>query len=161
MCLTSRTRSFLSGVVASSAFLILFATPILATTTDKLVVRDNVARAQREELAIRLRKITGWTTLTFNNDGALQANLQEITGGSKIARELLNTAIAGNRTILFEDASSRKDVVFCRVTSGKLLPGVLPGEDVHVVQIDCTDFHQVFGDKVALAAFVVGWAVLH
>ena len=161
MCPTSRTRSFFSGVVASSAFLILFASSVPATTTDKLVVRDNVSREQREELAIRLRKITGWTTLTFHNDGALQANLQEITGGSKIARELLNNAIAGNRTILFEDASSRKDVVFCRVTSGKLLPGALPGEDVHVVQIDFTDFEQVIGDKEALAAFDVGWAVLH
>jgi hypothetical protein len=124
-------------------------------------VRDSISPAQREELASRLRRITGWTNLTFTSDGAFQANLNEITGGSKSARDLLNSAIAGDRTILFEDASSRKDVVFCRVISGELLPGILPHEDVHVVQIDFTDFRQVIGDKQALAAFDVGWAVLH
>ena len=146
---------------ASALFIVISALPALATTTDKLVVRDNVAQTHREELASRLRKITGWTKLKFNNDGAFQTDLQEITGGSKIARELLNTAFFGNRTILFEDASSRKDVIFCRVISGKLLPETLPDEEIHVVQIDFTDFRQVIGDKEALAAFDVGWAVLH
>jgi hypothetical protein len=161
MRLTSDKRSFSSRVVASSAFLILFAFPVLASTTDKLVARDNVSLARREELASRLRRITGWTQLTFNDDGALQINLNEITSGSRIARELLSTALAGKHTILFEDASSRKDVVFCRVISGKLLPEILPNEDVHLIQVDFTDFRQVIGDKQALAAFDVGWAVLH
>ena len=161
MRLTTRKRISLSGVVASSAFLILFALPTFATTTDRLIVRDSVSPARREELANRLQRITGWTTLTFNDDGALRTDPNEITGGSKIARELLNAALAGKHTILFEDASSRKDVVFCRVISGKLLPELLPNEDVHVVQVDFTDFRQVIGDKEALAAFDVGWAVLH
>jgi hypothetical protein len=164
MRLTSRKRSFSLRVVASSAFLILFilcASPVLASTTDKLVVRDSVSLAHREELARRLRRITGWTDLTFANDGGLQTNLKQITGGSKTARELLNTAIAGDRTILFEDASSRKDVVFCRVVLGKLDSDGPIAEEVHVVQIDFDDFRQVIGDKQALAAFDVGWAVLH
>lgn len=162
MRLTSEKASFLSRVVASSVFVVLVcASQNFATTTDKLVVRENVSPAQREELASRLRKITGWTTLKFTNDGSFQTDLQEIAGGSKSARELLNAAFFGDRTILFEDASSRKDVVFCRVISGKLLPEILPDEDVHVVQIDFADFRQVIGDKQALAAFDVGWAVLH
>lgn len=163
MRLTCEKGSFSARVVASSLFLVLFcAAQIFATTTtDKLVVRDNVSPTQREELASRLRKITGWTTLKFNNDGSLQTNLEEIAGGSKSARALLKTAFFGNRTILFEDASSRKDVVFCRVISGKLLPETLPDEEVHVVQIDFADFRQVIGDKQALAAFDAGWAVLH
>ena len=146
---------------ASALFIVICALPVFATRSDKLVVRDSVSAAHREELASRLRKITGWTTLTFNNDGTFETDLQEIAGGSKTARELLNTAFAANRTILFEDASSRKDVVFCRVISGKLLPDVLPDEEVHMVQIDFADFRQVIGDKEALAAFDVGWAVLH
>lgn len=162
MRLTSEKEGFLSHVVASSVFVVLFcASQIYATTTDKLVVRENVSPAHREELASRLRKITGWTMLKFNNDGSFETDLQEIAGGSKSARELLHTAFFGDRTILFEDASSRKDVVFCRVTSGKLLPEILPDEEVHVVQIDFADFRQVIGDKQALAAFDVGWAVLH
>ena len=163
MRLTSEKESFSARVVASSVFVILFcASQIFATTTtDKLVVRDNVSATQRAELASRLRKITGWTTLKFNDDGSFETDLQEIAGGSKSARELLHTAFFGNRTILFEDASSRKDVVFCRVISGKLLPEILPDEEVHVVQVDFADFRHVLGDKQALAAFDVGWAVLH
>lgn len=163
MCLTSEKGSFLSRVVASTVFLILFfcASPGSASTSDKLVVRESVSAAQREELATRLRNITGWTNLTFDNDGALQTDLKEIAGGSKIARKLLSAAFGGKHTILFEDASSRKDVVFCRVVSGRLLPAIYPNEDVHVIEIDFTDFRQVIGDKEALAAFDVGWAVLH
>jgi hypothetical protein len=41
----------------------------------------------------------------------------------------------------------------------KLLPETLPDEEVHVVQIDFTDFRQVIGDKEALAAFDVGWGL--
>lgn len=148
-------------LVASAIFLTVCAVPGFASPTSNLIVRDNVSPSHREELARRLQKITGWTTLTFSDDGALQTNLTEFTGGSKSARDLLNTAFAGNRRIVFEDASSRKDVVFCRVISGKLLPETFPDEEVHVVQIDFTDFRQVIGDKEALAAFDVGWAVLH
>lgn len=163
MYLTSEKGSFRSRVVASIVFLSVFfcASTSSASTSDKLVVRDSVSADQREELANRLRKITGWTNLTFNNDGALHANLKEVAGGSTIARELLSAAFTGKQIILFEDASSRKDVVFCRVVSGKLLPTIYPNEDVHVIEIDFTDFRQVIGDKEALAAFDVGWAVLH
>lgn len=163
MYLTSEKGSLLSRAVASTVFLIVLfcASTSSASTSDKLVVRESVSAAQREELASRLRKITGWTNLTFDNDGAFRTNLNEIEGGSTIARELLSAAFTGKHTILFEDASSRKDVVFCRVVSGKLLPAIYPNEDVHVIEIDFTDFRQVIGDKEALAAFDVGWAVLH
>lgn len=163
--MSPRRRNYLSlrrlRLLAATLCLFICALPVFASSSDKLVVRSTISPAQRDELASRLRKITGWTNLTFNNDGSFKANLNEIVGGSKSARELLNTAISGNRRILFEDASSRKDVVFCRVISGELLPGLLPDEEVHVIQIDFTDFRQVIGDKQALAAFDVGWAVLH
>jgi hypothetical protein len=49
--------------------------------------------------------------------------------------------------ILFEDASSRKDVVFCSVVPGKL--DSMPTAQVFVVLIDFADFRQVIGDKQA------------
>ena len=139
--------------------LIACALPILASTTDKVVVRENVAQSDREELAQRLRTITGWSGLSFNIDGALTIGDAAGNGGSKGARDLLSNTFAGKRVILLEDASSRKDVVFCRVVLGKLESD--PGAEVHVVLIDFTDFRQVSGDKQARAAFNVGWAVLH
>ena len=141
------------------AILIASAIPIFASSTDKVVVRQNVSKANREELARRLQAITGWAALDFNSNGALTIGDASARDGSSSARGLLNRSISGNRVIVFEDASSRKDVVFCRVVLGKL--DQAPNTEVHIVLIDFADFRQVSGDKQARAAFDVGWAVLH
>ncbi|HEX5891082.1 MAG TPA: hypothetical protein VFY61_20385 [Pyrinomonadaceae bacterium] len=140
--------------------LIVSSIPVFASTTDRMVIRDNISPAQREELAQRLRLITGWTSLEFNEDGALRTG-SHLTGGSQSARDLMNKAFSGSRTILFEDASGRKDVVFCRVILAKPETDSSDKGEVHLVQIDFSDFQQVTGDKQARAAFNVGWAVLH
>jgi hypothetical protein len=140
--------------------LIVSSIPVFASTTDRMVVRDSISPDQREELTLRLRMITGWTDLTFNEDGALRTGEQR-AGGSKSARDLLNIAFSGSQTILFEDASGRKDVVFCRVLLAKPETDSSDQREVHLVQIDFSDFQQITGDKRARAAFNVGWAVLH
>ena len=99
--------------------LIACALPMFASSTDNIVVRQNVSQPNREELAQRLRTITGWSGLSFNSDGALTIGDSTARGGSKGARDLLSKTFSGKRVILFEDASSRKDVVFCRVVFGK------------------------------------------
>lgn len=137
--------------------LLVSAFPIFAS--DNLIVRQNVSNSNREELARRLRTITGWTSLTFDDAGALKIGNTAARGGSTSARDLLLKTIAGNRMILIEDASSRKDVVFCRVVLGRLDRD--PSSEVYVVLIDFDDFQQVSGDKQARAAFDAGWAVLH
>jgi hypothetical protein len=166
---TTRKRSFYSHclqpcgaliIIILSALPILASTPILALTSDKLVLSDSVSRLHREELLRRLRAITGWTNLTFSQERTLQMN-DTHTGGSQSARDLLSRAASGTRTIVFEDASSRKDVVFCRVILGKPDPDSSTARVVNVIQIDFTDFRHVTGDKEARAAFDVGWAVLH
>ena len=128
--MSPRRRNYLSlrrlRLLAATLCLFICALPVYASGSDKLVVRSTISPAQRDELASRLRKITGWTNLTFNNDGSFEANLNEIVGGSKSARELLNTAISGNRRILFEDASSRKDVVFVASFRASCFPGFCP-----------------------------------
>lgn len=139
--------------------LIACAFPILASTTDNLVVRQNVSESDRTELAQRLQTITGWSNLSFNGDGALKIGDATAHTGSQGARDLVNRALSGKRVILFEDASSRQDVVFCRVGLGKL--DAITAAEVYVVLIDFADFRQVTGDKRARAAFDVGWAVLH
>ena len=147
------------------AILILTAFPVVASTSNRVVIRDSVAPSHREELTQRLRAITGWSELAFADDGALQIAatnvMANVEKGSRSARDLLTRAVEGPRMILFEDASSRKDVVFCRVVPGKFV-GELPADvDVYLVLIDFDDFRQVSGDRQARAAFDVGWAVLH
>ena len=141
------------------AVLIASSLPILADGIDNLVIRQNVSKSNREELARRLRAITGWTDLAFDSNGAMRAGHAGPQAGSQSARELINKAFAGTRVILFEDASSRKDVVFCRVVLGTM--DQVTSSEVYAVLIDFADFRQVTGDKQALAAFDVGWAVLH
>lgn len=143
------------------AILILTAFPVVASTSNRVVVRDTVSTAHRDELVDRLRAITGWADLDFNGAGALHITNTNVDTGSKSARDLISRAVAGERVILFEDASSRKDVVFCRVVLGKFLSEPAVDADVYVVLIDFDDFRRVIGDKQARAAFDVGWAVLH
>ena len=140
--------------------LILTALPVVASTSDRVVVRESVSAEHRDELVDRLRAITGWSELAFADDGALRIG-DGIESGSSSARDLISRAVSGNRAILFEDASSRKDVVFCRVVLGKLMRETAEESEVNVVLIDFDDFRQVSGDKQARAAFDVGWAVLH
>lgn len=139
--------------------LLVSALPVLATSAEKVVARQNVSRSDREALALKLRAITGWSELAFNSDGALRLSNARPIGGSESARDLLTRTFSGNRIILFEDASSRKDVVFCRVVLGTMDQQL--DAEVFVVLIDFADFRQVSGDKQARAAFNVGWAVLH
>lgn len=143
------------------AILILTAFPVVASTSNRVVVRESVSTAQRDELVDRLRAITGWTDLDFDRDGTLQITNTNIETGSQSARDLISRAVTGNRLILLEDASSRKDVVFCRVVLGKFVSELAAEADVYVVLIDFDDFRQVIGDQQARAAFDVGWAVLH
>jgi len=143
------------------SILILTAFPVVASTSNRVVVRDNVSQSHRDELADRLRAITGWRELSFGDDGALQVEKTGFQNGSRSARDLVSRAMLGDRVILFEDASSRKDVVFCRVALGRWVREPAPDIDAYIVLIDFDDFRQVSGDKQARAAFDVGWAVLH
>lgn len=153
-CQSPKLRSF-------AALILLAASSSLAVASDtpKVIVRESITKRHRTELENKLKAITGWHDLRFTLDGALVVGTNRQTTGSNSARELLNKAVSGNRIILFEDATGRKDVGFCRVGLGALVGEMSPL--VFVVLIDFDDFKQVSGDRQARAAFDVGWAVLH
>ena len=124
-----------------------------------VVCREDFPTSRREQLARKLRKISG-LDLRFDNDGILRASRREIRDGSTSASALLVEAISGRNPIVLEDSSDNSDVAFCRVISGRLKNNPI-GPPVFVVQIDFADFDQVVGDKRALAAFNEGWGLLH
>lgn len=154
-------RSYLSRKSLQVCGILFFSTLPIFAANENIVVRENVSKANREELARRLRTITGWTDLAFDADGVLRIGKTGPRDGSKTARDLLNKSLSAKRLILFEDASSRKDVVFCSVVGGTVSALPNTAAEVYVILIDFADFRQVTGDKQALAAFDVGWAVLH
>ena len=66
-------------VCAVVMVLLFTALPALAAT-ENVVVRQNISKSDREELALKLRTITGLSELTFNSDGALRI------GNARVAR---------------------------------------------------------------------------
>lgn len=125
-----------------------------------IICRPELASVHRHHLADKLRQITGWNELHFNEEGVLRIG-GEIIGGSQIARELLIAAGQVRDLLVLEDASKRDDVVFARVTLGRWREGADRKPPVHIVLIDFADFSHVRGDKAARSAFDVGWAMLH
>jgi hypothetical protein len=130
-------------------------------THSNVVCREGLSQARRDELADKLRRITGWPDLKFDHSGTLRRGTAEPVGGSKSARELVSKAIYGSNVVVLEDASRGPDVAFCRLLPGKWKNNSSNNLPAHVVQIDFADFEQVMGDERALQAFNIGWGLLH
>jgi hypothetical protein len=127
-----------------------------------VVCREELSAARREELANKLRKITGLLDLKFDDNGFLRTGgVTTAVGGSPSAKQLLTNAINGGNVVVIEDASNSSDVAFCRVIPGRWKEHAAGKPPAFVVQIDFADFDQVVGDEPALEAFNVGWGFLH
>jgi hypothetical protein len=126
-----------------------------------VVCREQLALVKRAELASKLRAITGWPEIEFDESGTLRVGSAAAVGGSQSARGLLNKAISGSSVLILEDASDRPDVVFCRVVPGRWTNGAAKNPDAFVVLIDFADFDHLMGDAEALRSFNVGWGFLH
>ncbi len=126
-----------------------------------VVCREDFSPARREQLAGKLRTITGLPDLKFDSAGLLREGSREAVGGSASARELLANAIHGAKVTVIEDASKRADVAFARVNPGRWKTNAAGNSPVFVVQIDFADFDQLVGDARALQAFNLGWELLH
>jgi len=127
----------------------------------RVVCRQNITQQQRDELAGKLRRITGWSELSFDRSGALQIGNRVFLGGSHSARSLITQSISGASFIVLEDVSRHPDVAFARIIPGKLKGDIGNQTPSFVVQIDFADFQHLVGDRRARQAFDVGWALLH
>jgi len=137
------------------------ATALSTFAADHVILKPEVSRSHREELATSLRAITGLPNLKFDATGALRLDGDVASRGSESARALLSQALKGPNVIIIEDASSRSDVGFARVVPGRWLRGDSTNPPAFVVLIDFTDFRRLSGDAEARAAFDVGWGLLH
>ena len=124
-----------------------------------VICRSELNLKRREELASKLRKISGWQDLRFDSNGVLRHGNRQPVAGSEGARELLTKVMRGTNAIVLEDVSRHRDVVFMRVIPGQWK--TVDGPPAFVVQIDFADFDRVMGDEQAREAFNVGWGLLH
>jgi len=156
-----KVRGMVGGIVWIPILILFCVLPVHANPkVNSVVCRPDLPATHRHELVERLREITGWRDLDFDEHGALHSGGAH-TGGSAMARELLAAAISGEQFLILEDASGRSDVAFCRVVEGRWIKDEASKPPAHIVLIDFADFTRVTGDRDALAAFNVGWGVLH
>ena len=162
-----RTRGIPYSKISRAAWLagtllLLFPIDLLAQQNrNHVIIRDDLPLAHRQQLAAKLRNITGISDLGFDGDGFLRQGNSKPAGGSASARELIANAISGPSVVVIEQASNRSEVAFCRVIPGRWKKNVANSPPVFVVQIDFADFDQLVGDERALQAFNVGWGLLH
>ena len=130
-------------------------------TPSRVVCRHDISKARRHGLAAKLRKITGLSGLELDRSGALRLGTQEPVGGSRKARELLMQVVVGPNAVVLEDASRSPNVAFMRVVPGAWKVARSDRPPAFVIQIDFADFDYVMGDGPALAAFDMGWGLLH
>jgi hypothetical protein len=165
--LPPRPRGILFSLILRVAwlvgiFLVLLPSDLLAEKNlSNVVCREDISAAHREELASKLRKITGWPELKFDRGGILRLGNEDAIDGSRSARELVTKVIYGPNVVVLEDTSKHSDVVFSRVIPGRWIKHAQERRPAFVVQIDFADFERVMGDMQALQAFDLGWAVLH
>lgn len=142
-------------------FLLLTINVSAELTHSNVVCREQLSQAHRDELAGRLRRITGWPDLKFDRSGSLRRGNAAAMGGSKSARDLVEKAIYGSSVIVLEETSKSSEVAFCRLIPARWKNNSPDNPPAHVVQIDFADFETVLGDERALEAFNVGWGLLH
>lgn len=158
-----RVVSALGRICLLCTTLLVCPSPLLSSVgfPNKIVCPEEFSQTRRAELASKLRAITGWQGIGFDQNGALQVGAREARGGSQTARNLVAQALSGTNVIVLEDASNRQDVVFCRVVSGRWKHHSSEMPPTFIVLIDFADFNHLMGDEPALRAFDAGWAVLH
>lgn len=146
--------------------------PAMAAIKDSLRYQSGVRNSvehglnpkQIEKLLKSLREKTGFTEMRFDETGFLRLGDRSMpAGGSATARELLIAAVDRACAIDLEshDRSSRiafaqlgKPLVFISLATGARI-------EVNPIEIDFSDFAHLRGDKAVLAAFDVGFVVLH
>jgi len=111
-----------------------------------------------------LRGKTGFLDMRFDEAGFLTlGDRTRFTGGSSSARELLIATVDGRQAIELEAHNNSPQIAFARLTAGNILTGFQTGARIEVrqVQLDFADFAELRGEREAVAAFDLGFAVLH
>lgn len=132
-------------------------------------VRNSIGRHQLNgkclsTLAESLREKTGFVELRFDDDGFLTlGDRTRIEGGSVVARDLVAAAVDGVKALVLEDHSYSRQVSFAKLSASIIYQNRRTGQqlEVRTVKIDFADFSNLQGERELLAAFDVGFVVLH
>src|SRR5262245_41973355 len=146
---------------------------LLATAVDSLRYRGGLRNSQGERklnakqlnaVLSSLRDKTGFLELSFDENGFLTLGDQtKFSSGSSVARALITAVVKMPAAVDLESHAYSSHVAFARLakpisylhyTSGTKI-------DVFPLEIDFSDLTKLRGDTQALAAFDLGFVILH
>lgn len=119
---------------------------------------------QLDAVLTSLRDKTGLLEMRFDENGFLTLGDQtKFSGGSAIARGLLDAAAAMAHAVELESHMYSSKVAFARLAEPISYRHYTSGAkiDAFPLEIDFSDFSKLRGDHRALAAFDLGFVILH
>jgi hypothetical protein len=117
-----------------------------------------------ERLVRSLRRITGFNGLDFTRDGALVlGEEQKVSGGSRLARELIRAILATGDVFILEDYSQSPRVQFGQLDEGTRYMNLETGMYATIwrVRIDPEDFRTMDASPAVRQSFDEGFTVFH
>jgi hypothetical protein len=111
-----------------------------------------------------LREKTGFSEMFFDENGFLNlGDRAKFHGGSETARALFSAAVDSSDSIDLESHNLSSTVAFARLQRATVYQSRATGKTIEVypLEIDFSDFAKLRGDKRVLAAFDVGFVIMH
>jgi len=125
---------------------------------------QRLSAAQLQTLLDSLRHKTGFLEMSFDEAGFLTlGDRTRYVGGSASARELLVATVDGPRAFILEAHDRSPAVAFAHLRTGYTLTSLRTKTQIEteLVRLDFADFVHLRGDREVVAAFDLGFAVLH
>lgn len=126
--------------------------------------KNKLSEKERKAILASLREKTGLLGLGFDEDGFLSlGEIENHRGGSKTARALLTETAGLSYAIDLESHNNSKEIAFGRLDKPVNFTNFSSGEQIEVypIQLDFTDFKKLRGDTKVIAAFDIGFVILH
>lgn len=123
-----------------------------------------LSAAQKEMLQTRLQRITGWTQLSFAENGKLElGDLTAIEGGSLRARLSLLQALRSGKQFVIEDHSLSGAVNFGQLDEGTNYTDerIALHLEIYRVRLDFADFEKISATPEVKDSFDEGFTFLH
>jgi hypothetical protein len=119
---------------------------------------------QLESIIKSLREKTGYEGMVFDENGFLNlGDRNQFKGGSETARALFAAAVDSNRSIDLECHDHSATVAFARLERAIVYQSRATGKTIEVypLELDFSDFAKLRGDKRVIAAFDIGFVIMH
>jgi hypothetical protein len=119
---------------------------------------------QLEIVLKSLQEKTGYAEMSFDENGFLRlGDREKFNGGSETARALFETVADSNKSIDLQNHTHSPTVAFARLERATVYQSRATGKtiDVYPLQIDFSDFSKLRGDKRVIAAFDIGFVIMH